>query len=245
MISDKTIEQLQEAVHTIILKDSVGEEYSSRPVYVLPIKKIPQPEPLRISTLTGFVDYIQSHAKDAPNEHFSMVHIVSHKEVRLVSQLYGPSQRDIFTIAACEDLFGKSFMFGAYYDHESFVISLQTLFVNTPEREQVLRVIGTIKENSVRESSDDGISQSVTARAGIALVSDVLVPNPVNLRPYRSFRELEQPISPFVLRVQPAHEGSKPQCALFEADGGQWKIDAIDAIRKYLEAHNLGVPIIA
>jgi hypothetical protein len=243
-ISDLTIKELQAAVKTEILKDAEGKEYATRPVHLLPDRKLAQPGTLKVATLTGFIDYVKNRAADVCKATCT-IHVESHSQVHLISNLYGDCrQRDTFITAAFEDLFGKSFAFGQFYDHESFVVSLQTLFLDTHERAQVLRVIGTIKESAVREHSDDGVSQAVTAKAGVALVAEVAVPNPVELRPFRTFREIEQPASLFVLRVR-SKPGDKPQCALFEADGGKWKLDAIQAIRQYLEVQKLDVPIIA
>jgi len=112
-------------------------------------------------------------------------------------------------------------------------VALQTLFVETPERAQVLAIVGNLKEEQVRQSDDDGITQTVTGRAGIVLGKDVKIPNPVSLRPYRTFREVEQPESKFVLRLTQGKEGELP-CALFEADGGAWKLEAMLKIRTYL-----------
>ena len=245
-ITDNTITQIQAAVKTEIQKDAAGREYSTRPVHLFipPDKKHAQPTTLMVAMLTGFVDYVKNRASEITPDK-CMIHVESHARVSLVSNLYGDfKQRDAFITAAFEDLFGKSFSFGQFYDHESFIVGLQTLFLDTPERAQVLTVIGTIKEEAVMQHSDDGITQTVTAKAGIALVKEVSVPNPVELRPFRSFREIEQPSSLFVLRAR-GKQGEMPQCALFEADGGHWKLDAIQAIRQYLEAQQLDVPIIA
>ena len=73
------------------------------------------------------------------------------------------------------------------------------------------------------------MSQSVTVKTGIASVSNVKVPNPVVLRPYRTFTEIEQPESRFIFRMQ---EGGL--CALFEADGGAWEKKAVINIKEYL-----------
>lgn len=59
---------------------------------------------------------------------------------------------------------------------------------------------------------DDGVSQVATARSGVASVGKVVVPNPISLRPYRTFLEVEQQESDFVFRM---HEG--PKLALFGA----------------------------
>ncbi len=242
-ISDKTIEQLQEAVNTRILTAGEGKEFVTRPVFSLPCDEKPQPEALRVSTLTGFVHYIKS--KDFCREYLSvLIQVVSHKEVRLVSSIYGEcEQRDCYIVAAFEELIGKGFNFGTYYDHESFIVALQTLFLDTPARAEILKVVGTITDENISQFSDDGVTQTVKASAGLVMVKDVAVPNPVELNPFRTFRELPQPRSPFILRVRPSK--GKPECALFEADGGKWKLDSIEDIREYLEDHDLSIPIIA
>ena len=56
------------------------------------------------------------------------------------------------------------------------------------------------------------------------------MPNPAVLKPYRTFVEVEQPESKFVFRMQ-----TGPEMALFEADGGAWRIQAMKNIKEYLE----------
>lgn len=51
--------------------------------------------------------------------------------------------------------------------------------------------------------------------------------------PFRTFIEIEQPESEFLLRAKKGYEGI--EFALFEADGGAWKKEAIDNIAAYLK----------
>ena len=99
----------------------------------------------------------------------------------------------------------------------------------------------------MRTTGDDGVTQTVTAKAGVVLSKDVRVPNPVSLRPYRTFREVLQPASSFVLRLQGGGKASTtPVGALFEADGGAWKVEAMRNISTYLRSFlPEGVPVIA
>ncbi|WP_420841227.1 hypothetical protein [Evansella clarkii] len=122
------------------------------------------------------------------------------------------------------------FRFDRFYDAETFNIKLQSTFVKNEDRDIMLKVVGNIKEENVASVGDDGTSQSVVAKTGVASVGNVKVPNPVLLAPYRTFVEVEQPESEFVFRMQ-----SGPTCALFEADGGAWKIKAMQRIKEYLE----------
>jgi len=244
-LSEFAIKEFQKSVSVEILKDKDMNEYTSRSVY--PLKKerevLPFADCLKIFTLTGLVDFCLRN-KETGAEDPAIIHVMDHTEVALLSNPFGETkQRTRFVRATFKELLDGSFTFGAFYEQEQFIIGLQSLFEPTPQRAEVLKVIGTIKENQVREFSDDGVTQSVSAKAGVALVQELPVPNPVILRPYRTFREIEQPESPFILRVRQG-KGEKPVCALFEADGGKWKLEAIIRIKEYLE-DKLELPIIA
>lgn len=54
------------------------------------------------------------------------------------------------------------------------------------------------------------------------------LPPIIKLAPYRTFIEVEQPEGEFLLRLQKG-----PSAALFEADGGAWKIQARKNIKEY------------
>ncbi len=67
----------------------------------------------------------------------------------------------------------------------------------------------------------------------------------VSLRPFRTFREIEQPESEFLFRMQSSGNGVPPMCALFEADGGAWRMEAIARIKTFLKEKTSSVSIIA
>ncbi len=79
--------------------------------------------------------------------------------------------------------------------------------------------------------ADDGISQVATMTVGVAAKADVIVPNPVELIPYRTFQEVAQPASKFVFRI-----GDKevPAFKIVEAENNIWKNEAIANIKEYL-----------
>lgn len=195
----------------------------------------PMANSLFVHTLTGFVDYVKENLDSLPE---TMVHVFKHDEVHLFAALESQSRRREYFIRAKRN--PVDFEFGCFMDAENFNVRLQSLFIESKAREQVLKITGNVKEESVRQSEDDGVTQKVTARSGVALVAEVELPNPVGLRPYRTFLEVPQPLSNFVLR---AKDG--PRFALFEADGGAWKLDAIKKVRDYLAKALPGKVIIA
>lgn len=243
-ISDNVLRAIQYSVKTETIEID-GVKYATRPVFDLR-KEDPTAKPLQVHTLSGLCDYLKSEKDGAT---FALeniiVHVASHAAVSVIGQIFGHfKQRATFVTAQFEELLGKSFQFNILYDLESFNIALKSLFVPTMERDQLLQVIGNVRdETEVRQFDDDGVTQQVTARAGLQLVANVKVPNPVILQPYRTFREIEQPASKFVFRMKQA-QGEKPKCALFEADGGAWKLTAIESIKAYIGEKVTGVTII-
>lgn len=129
------------------------------------------------------------------------------------------------------------FVFGRFYDQEAFVIALQCAFVPDAALSAVLRVVGQVRDESVRQLDDDGVTQTVTARTGAVLRADVPLPNPVFLKPWRTFREVDQPGSTFVLRARAGGEDQTPMFALFLADGESWKLTAAERVAEWLRAH--------
>ena len=58
------------------------------------------------------------------------------------------------------------------------------------------------------------------------------MPNPVRLKPFRTFLEINQPESDFIFRMR---EGRGVECAIYEADGGAWQIEAMQRIKVYIQ----------
>ncbi|GEM04130.1 hypothetical protein HMI01_11180 [Halolactibacillus miurensis] len=178
-----------------------------------------------VQSLSGLVDYLKSNF-DAHGQ--TLIHVVDPQTVRVLSKTNSDMNRQKWIEAKA---FVPSFNFNNFYDSEAFNIKLQSTFVKNEDRDIVLKVVGNLREENVKTIGDDGISQSVSAKVGIATVADVRVPNPVLLAPYRTFTEVEQPESNFVLRMR---DGG--QCALFEADGGAWQLEAMSNVANFLQA---------
>lgn len=187
---------------------------------------------IKFNTLTGLVAFYNNEL--LPNEIDVFAHVESHEKVSLRGPVFGPfKQRVVY--ASSSFLPEKGFHFGAYLDVESFVIALQSFFVQNYTTESILALVGNLKDEKVKNVSDDGKTQTVNAKTGIALVTSVEVPNPVALSPYRTFLEVEQPEIKCVIRLRSGRDGGLPECALFEADGGLWKLTAIQSIKEWLQ----------
>ena len=234
-LTKEAIQEIARMTPAIIHQDINGRTYVDGPSGFVGIQP-PKAEALTINTLTGIVDF-----EPLPS---SMLHVVSHKEVNLVDKFFDDENwltRSTFLTAVHDS---PVFKFGQFYSVEDFIISLQAMFVQDDTTAAILKIIGNLKEEASVTYSDDGITPIVTAKTGISRVELVNVPNPVTLRPYRTFMEIEQPASTFVFRMQ-SGKGQPPSCALFEADGRMWQLEAIQKIKAWLAAKMPGIKIIA
>ena len=194
--------------------------------------EIPLAAPLGVSTLTGFVAYIKSNF-DLTSEKL-LVQVKSPDLVRLYSPLNEDREREQYIEANA--ILPSNITYSRFMTTEQFNIMLQSSFTDSKDKSLLLKYTGLIKDSAVKETGDNGVSQKVTIKTGVASVGEAIVPNPVTLAPYRTFPEVEQHESKFIFRMQ---EG--PQAALYEADGGAWRNEAMKNIKEYLEKELTGL----
>lgn len=189
-------------------------------------------EALETSTLTSVVDYIASNtdAKAIDDSRF-VIHVAGHGSVILYKEMNQDKGRDHLVHAEIER---SHFPFGQFMSIEQFNINIQSLFVQNEQTKALLEFIGSVKDDSTVKQLDDGVTQRVETNSGISLAKASSVPNPVYLRPFRTFSEIDQPESAFVFRMR-KDERCGVTAALFEADGAAWKHEAILGIKQYFE----------
>lgn len=220
-----------------VFKELEGLTYSNKEFEpILP----PAPSRLVVHSLTAIVDYCNHELKEGKNY---IVHVESPYRVNVYSRLSEDGRERENYLQA--QLAGEIFNFDAYHDVENFVISLQSMFVQTDVTAKILSVVGNMTSETKLQTHDDGVTQDVTVKKGIQKEGWETIENPVNLAPYRTFTEVKQPSSNFVLRIKP----DSHRCALFEADGGAWKNEAIqniagllsDELKAQLEAKQITI----
>ena len=201
-----------------------GDTYTDKEVYRVDNEL--RAAAIEMNTLTSLVDYAKAFTGEMSKQ--MLVQVVSPTEVKLISCLDADRKRE-FLVSVKAMI--PEFSYGRYIDHESFIIALQSKFIDNKDRELLLKFAGTVKDESIAQYGDDGVTQKATIKTGITSVGEAIVPNPVHLRPFRTFIEVEQPESAFVFRMR---QNNGVECAVFEADGGAWKNEAMRNIQKYL-----------
>lgn len=161
-----------------------------------------------------------------------IVHVVSPTQVKLYSNLDLDRVREYMVEVKAEL---PQFVFGRFVGHENFIIGVQSMFIPNTDSELLLKFAGTVEGGTIADYGDDGVSQKATVKTGLASKSDAIIPSPVTLKPYRTFTEVKQPESQFIFRMKEDKYDGGVQCALFEADGGAWRLEAMKNVKEYLE----------
>lgn len=220
-----------------------GAYFSDKPFHEIR-KKIFYPQIMSIQSLTGFVDFINENLDEMDLEDI-MIQVANYQHVNLVGSLDEEGRRENYLTAEFSvRTFGYNF--GHWYDAEMFIIHALTNFndVKGTHLRDIVAIASGLTSGSESRAEDDGITQRVTVKKGVAIKEDIQLPNPVTLIPKKSFDELSLPTAQYVFRVR-AREGRGPECALFEADGAHWEHQVVLLIKKWLSEKIEKIPIIA
>lgn len=237
-------EYLEEKLAAVKVLDFGDRQYTTKKIF--PVHE-PRADTLTLTSLSGLVEYL-THNLDKVGDVFAQV--VSPTRIKVMGPMKGPfRQRDTFVVADCERILPETH-FGAFMDQEAFVIMLRSAFLdadalagafslgmplsgedaNEGDLEYAARVAAALVDDNSVDHIDDGTTQTVTLKSGVRLRGTETLKNPVLLRPWRTFVDVKQPMSAFLLRVRPGG-----LLALIEADGGAWRLDAMKNVQAELE----------
>jgi hypothetical protein len=214
-----------------------GEKYSDRNLHLVKTERFAKT--IALNTLDGLVDYLKHNRDGLELETLSII-INKYNSVLLAGSLTDLMGRQTYVDCSLSQEI-KQFPFGSFMDVENFIINVHSLIEDneknsaTEGKEYVLSYVKKIRVDDSSDIEDDGITQNITLAKGVSgklREKDELV-NIVKLKPFRTFRELSQPESQFLLRVK-WQSSIGVTVALFEADGGAWMIEAKKRIKAYL-----------
>ncbi len=209
-----------------------GEDYSSQQLHHIKTYE-PAAASVIVSTLGSFIDLIMLNIDGLElKEHY--IEVMSHKEVRLAGKIDRKDKVRLYPyVAMLEDLPG--FPYSHFMSVESFLIALGTQFVINDDLGKLMAYASKVTNEESIQLEDDGITQKAVVKTGVsgAMKEVAVAMRTVSLQPYRTFREVTQVPSPFLFRMRNGREGV--ECALFEADGGTWKIAQVEAIQSWIQ----------
>lgn len=200
----------------------------------------PMAKTLELNTVSGFCDYVNKILPvDGKGYACYYASISGVNSVCLISTIDSDSERRRERLCIAElDRNLAQFPFGDWLSQEEFIIKLLSLMQKTDDQTYLLSYVSGIRNDSAVTTTDDGITQKVEMKSGLsgALVDEKTTKPIVSLKPFRTFREVDQPESKFLFRVRKNHDGES-RFALFEADGGAWRAAAMEKIKDYIKEH--------
>lgn len=207
--------------------------------------QLPSFTPVTVHTLAGLRDLYKF--RDQQTAAPTFIQIEDHTTVSLVAKEVDEWRRRAIFVHATVPSDAPRFRFGVWMDPEEFVVGMQTLFEDAEygtDHKKIIKLVSGLAAEAVTISNDDGVSQQVVTRQGMVTKADEKVSPRVSLAPFRTFREVSQPSTDFIMRLR-SRQGQMPSCALFEADGGEWKTTAMKYIREYFQKELPDADIVA
>jgi hypothetical protein len=214
-----------------------GLKWASRtPHLVLP----PAPEPLNTATLSSLLELCRDYLKgDADGKragtlliHVEETGVVSFKEKGV--DKFGRRRKIGFVDIM--DRTRLSLVDGQRYSVEDFVLKAQRSFINDEQLATILDLTSRISVKEESDLTDNGITQNVAARSGVHLSEVVTVKNPISLRPYSTFPEVEQEVQAkrYIFRIHRTKGGGEPTISLSSIDSAMWDLDVVKKIKAFV-----------
>lgn len=199
---------------------SSGEAVELRP-------EIDAPDTLTLNSLDALVKLVRSEAVNT--ERSLYITVPDHLTVLCFGPFHFEQRfaRNYYYRAKATDVPGWDAKVSLTF--EEMQIALRTRFQATEDTPYVQKLLSDISTGAKITYNDNGIATTVVTKKGIDLQSNQTIRPIVSLRPYRTFQEVEQPESVFLIRI------SDRGITFVEADGGMWKLKARETVKAFLD----------
>lgn len=201
-----------------------GSVFSNQEMVHVMDKK-PMPKCIELTGLDSICKMVRNEAEHVGLQIF--IQVKDYKSVSVFTELDEDEDR-LYLYNCTADT--PAVTMGRFMAYENAVIELRSLYIPNKGTEYLLKLLSSISNESKVTSSDNGVTQQVEARSGIALNSMVKIEPRVSLQPFRTFVEVAQPESEFLLRIN-----DRGEIGFFPADGGVWKLEATRNVAGYFE----------
>lgn len=201
-----------------------GSVYSNQELVHIQDKK-PMPRCIDLTGLDSICKMVRNEADHVGLQIF--IQVRDYKSVTVFTSLDSDEDR-LYLYKCVADT--PAVTMGRFMPYENAVIELRSLYIPNDGTKYLLNLLSSISNESRVVSSDNGVTQQVEAKSGIALNSMVKIEPRVNLQPFRTFVEVSQPESDFLLRIN-----ERGEIGFFPADGGVWKLEATRNVAAYFE----------
>ena len=224
----EAIEKIVELAGVKVVRDNDGNVYTDDEVYQLR-PYLDRPEPRRLTSLDALVKLVRTEAVAFVGSAPLYITVPAYNKVECFTtiNIEQRNTRDVLYTSEAVDVPGWNPETKLPFEQAS--IALQTRFQTTPDRDYALRILSQITTGGKVTYNDNGIATSIITQKGVALQGTEAIKPLVKLKPYRTFQEVDQPESLFLIRID------ERGISFIEADGGMWKLDARSTVKAFLE----------
>lgn len=219
-------------------------------------------KPLELHSIESLLSYMEEYPdsfgfdpSDALQDHLTFV-IVNAQMVDLVGDAHKVNGHTIRPTYARVTYDAQAILpLGKYMELEEFIVRAQlqfdavdgnsTIEYEAPEISDyaaLMKVVGNVREGSVTKWNDDGVTQQVTIKNGLASMAAVPIKNPFHLSSHCTFTEVGSLSFPYLLRMK-GQDGDQPLVALFDLDEASKKATIRTRISRYIRSRTK-VPVI-
>ena len=202
----------------------------------------PRPDTLEVSSLSAIADYVKDGLEGIQATNL-FARIVSPDRVDLLESFSGDEAKRTCYMRAILGNDAKPYRFGDWLESEAFIVALMSVFEDTPDRATVLAFSSGLASEAKLTKTDSGATTKTQANAGVINTTGAKDPGVVVLKPFRTFRQIDQPESSFIFRFKA--DGETIKLALIEADGGAWKHEAMNRIAEYFAVKVSALKVLA
>ena len=222
MLRDFVNKLMELAAPTTVEVD--GSVYSNQKLVHIQDKK-PMPRCIDLTGLDSICKMVRNEAEHVGQQIF--IQVKDYRNVSVFTSLDSDEDR-LYLYKCAADT--PAVTTDRFMDYEKAVIELRSLYIPNDGTDYLLQLLSSISNESKVTSTDNGVTQKIEAKSGIALNSMVTVKPRVTLQPFRTFIEVAQPASEFILRIN-----DRGEIGFYQADGGVWKLEATRNVAGYFE----------
>lgn len=239
MMDGTAIQELKQIIEQNSVIEIDGKKFAPRSYGI--VRNVDCVQPILLTTLKSLAAFVIENPQGLDLEG-AIVKIDEQLNVHLVSRPRDEDKQSTLYIQVANPV--SPFRFGVHYGSEAFSIALKTLFVDDEQAHDLWETASTIQIDEGVTFVDDGMSQRIIVQKGTSAASkgSKTIPTITMLKPYRIFPECEQVESPFLVRLK-GDKDTGASVALYETDGGIWKIRAYGIIADKLREYGLMLPI--
>lgn len=204
----------------------------------------PQPSLVKMSTLSSLVQYIKADYDELIANFGGQVFVANVGEVYLYSKtLAVHNDLERMMLVKCSTLERPALFELSSYTLTMALPALMTMYAQNDDRDALIEALSNVTDSSSINVSDNGFGAEITYKSGTTAQS-VAVSNPVELRPYVTFPEIEPLPIPYVVRMGSNGKADGDiRVSTIAAGGDRWRVDYTEAIGAYLRNHLDGTGI--